>query len=1158
MRTEEDQSMFKALPFYFQNIRSKNGTDKQGRQRINRRYDMLKETITANNIELAWFAEGRLKNTEKLYPPPGYEIIRTNGPSGSFGLRQKNTDITHITIDNNKYDISFFTHRIEKYAIIMVYLQPYDVCHLEERLDFIMDTIKKQKWKHYIIVGDTNAKHPTFDVRHQEDRRGKLLHQWLADNDIMMLNPGEVTYFRKGHTSTIDHVLCSSNMVQEIEYQMTTTTTSDHFGIHFGKPAPNQIETKSMIYDIDKFNVDLFDEHLDSITVPLRQRMLRVASEADSKNLEQWFWNSVQQAYRISTPKKEQRWSPIKPHENQPAYKKIKLQQVKLFRSLRHERKYSKRKKLEDKIKEINFELESITETLRYEAWQKFLARFEKYNNGNHTRLLYKLFQKSRGKAKYRTLDGETSETKKCHVCVRRWKDVYKPHPTDTKNRTFHQETEEWRHTFRNTENKHGTLPYNRKFTPEDIQRILHTMSPYKSPGDDGIHLNMLKKSNKLHQLWALVFNVSFQWGTRHKSRKAAVFCLIPKPGKELNTPLNGRTISLLQIASKVEDKLVELRLREAIPPEKLSKYQYAFMKNRSCETALTRMTQRIEDGIFNKKLVGIMLFTDASKAYPKAWHSGMVRKLSEKYGVRGSLLLWIDDWLRERTARFKFGRTLSQHMQLQSGVPEGSSLSCYLFITYYDIYEHIKFADYQIYCDDVTPYKLFAPSRWGEMQTRLQKDLTNMTTWCMKWRMRFNGDKSGYLIMDRRKDAKKKQASWNMTLNLQGKIKRRECGKCLGLWFDERLTFEKHALVTHMKLQKKRRFLLRLCSTRSHMPFNVRLKFYNTWFTATSRYVAPIWRSKKNLKVKQLDSLESQTLKRVLGLPGSVSNDTPHVLAMTLPPRHRTQVQCTKTWLRTNVWVEDAAGNGHVVEEEVLNWSSFGYHIESLLENKWHKVTTSWNRVSLYRRLSLITTKLLGAVHPTTRATKETLKKKLKAHNKTIMQNAELNFKTDWKNERTKAMHLKKLDFMPGSRTTGITLKLPSIATSWMRAICGVGNLGTFMLSRGQRTKLEATCDVCNTLQDMDHILQCRKYVPQRLRINKQLTAIMDRNDETTRLTTAEKTSREAARKARHARPKQDAFSCMRHVTKETNRYNLSAVAAALHSYIRMTIETI
>ena len=183
-----------------------------------------------------------------------------------------------------------------------------------------------------------------------------------------------------------------------------------------------------------------------------------------------------------------------------------------------------------------------------------------------------------------------------------------------------------------------------------------------------------------------------------------------------------------------------------------------------------------------------------------------------ELYKIRGSLLLWIDDWLRDRTARFKFGNTVSEHMNLESGVPEGSSLSCFLFITYYDIYECIKNTDFQIYCDDVTPYKLFSPDRWGEMQNDIQKDLTRMTEWCMKWRMRFNGDKSGYLIIDRRNKSHQRQNSWNINLNLQGKIKRVDSGRCLGLIFDERLTFEKHALATHLKLQKKRRFLLRLC----------------------------------------------------------------------------------------------------------------------------------------------------------------------------------------------------------------------------------------------------------------------------------------------------------------------------------------------------------
>ena len=552
--------------------------------------------------------------------------------------------------------------------------------------------------------------------------------------------------------------------------------------------------------------------------------------------------------------------------------------------------------------------------------------------------------------------------------------------------------------------------------------------------------------------------------------------------------------------------------------------------------------------GVYNKKLVGIILFTDASKAYPKAWHSGMIRKLYEKYEIRGSLLLWIDDWLRDRTARFKFGNTVSEHMSLESGVPEGSSLSCFLFITYYDIYECIKNTDFQIYCDDVTPYKLFSPDRWGEMQNDIQKDLNRMTEWCLKWRMRFNGDKSGYLIIDRRNKPHQSQTSWNINLNLQGKIKRVDSGRCLGLIFDERLTFEKHALATHLKLQKKRRFLLRLCCSRSFMPLNVRLKFYKSWLIATSCYVAPIWRSRKNQRIQQIDSLESQTLKRILGLPGSIPNDVPHVLTGTLPPRYRTKVQCTKSWLRTNAWIDD--GNGHEVCEEIHNWSSYGFHIEELQKR--------WNRVSLFRRLSSISNDLLDDEPPTILTTRAALKKDLKKHHKMIKSSAFSAFEEEWSNDLTRAIQLKNLGFLPSSQITGIRLKLPSIAITWMRAICGVGNLGKFMLSRGQCEEADATCNICGVVKDMDHLLQCEKYEHQQLRFRNQLNAIMNRNDETKLLTESEKEARTAARTARHRRPDIDAFKCMKHIIEETNRYNISAVAAALHSYIRMTIEKI
>ena len=100
--------------------------------------------------------------------------------------------------------------------------------------------------------------------------------------------------------------------------------------------------------------------------------------------------------------------------------------------------------------------------------------------------------------------------------------------------------------------------------------------------------------------------------------------------------------------------------------------------------------------------------------------------------------------------------------------------------------------------------------------------------------------------------------------------------------------------------------------------------------------------------------------------------------------------------------------------------------------------------------------------------------------------------FEEEWSNDLTRAIQLKNLGFLPSSQITGIRLKLPSIAITWMRAICGVGNLGKFMLSRGQCEEADATCNICGVVKDMDHLLQCEKYEHQQLRFRNQLNAII------------------------------------------------------------------
>lgn len=54
-----------------------------------------------------------------------------------------------------------------------------------------------------------------------------------------------------------------------------------------------------------------------------------------------------------------------------------------------------------------------------------------------------------------------------------------------------------------------------------------------------------------------------------------------------------------------------------------------------------------------------------------------------EDLGIRGKLLVWVEDFLRNRTSRVRVGETYSDVYKFTSGVPQGSVLGSILFIMY-------------------------------------------------------------------------------------------------------------------------------------------------------------------------------------------------------------------------------------------------------------------------------------------------------------------------------------------------------------------------------------------------------------------------------------------------------------------------------------------
>ena len=109
------------------------------------------------------------------------------------------------------------------------------------------------------------------------------------------------------------------------------------------------------------------------------------------------------------------------------------------------------------------------------------------------------------------------------------------------------------------------------------------------------------------------------------------------------------------------------------------------------------------------------------------------------KIGIRGKLLSWIREWLKDRKQRVVVNGKASEWIEVVSGVPQGSVLGPLLFIIFInDIDIGIKNSILK-FADDT---KVFGKVGCKLGRNELREDLDELCRWSESWQMRFNIEK--------------------------------------------------------------------------------------------------------------------------------------------------------------------------------------------------------------------------------------------------------------------------------------------------------------------------------------------------------------------------------------------------------------------------------
>ena len=224
----------------------------------------------------------------------------------------------------------------------------------------------------------------------------------------------------------------------------------------------------------------------------------------------------------------------------------------------------------------------------------------------------------------------------------------------------------------------------------------------------------------------------------------------------------NYQPISNLTFISKLVERAVcEQLMDHTHKTSKLEDLQLAYRSDHSTEMALLKIKVDILENMDNQCVTGILLL-DPSAAFDTVSKDILINHLHHWFGINGTPLAWINDYLSNCTQKVKMGNTESSPAVLAQGVPRGSVLGPILYILFTsrvgDLCKKHNI-DYHGYTDDTQNYHSFSPNLPGDEDhciTMLENCVSDIRVWMRMNKLKLNDEKTEFLVVATRQQLAK------------------------------------------------------------------------------------------------------------------------------------------------------------------------------------------------------------------------------------------------------------------------------------------------------------------------------------------------------------------------------------------------------------------